>query len=59
MPGMMDTILNLGLNDTTAEARAAFDLSREPRAIRERYGLNRFGQNCLLAGGWSRLACDS
>jgi len=30
-------------------AREAFDLGREPAAIRERYGLNRFGQCCLLA----------
>ncbi|MCS6851918.1 MAG: DUF1501 domain-containing protein [Gemmataceae bacterium] len=34
---------------TSAQARAAFDLAREPRAIRERYGMNRFGQCCLLA----------
>jgi hypothetical protein len=29
--------------------RDAFDLGREPRAVRERYGLNRSGQSCLLA----------
>jgi hypothetical protein len=29
--------------------RHAFDLSREPRALRERYGLHRSGQGCLLA----------
>jgi hypothetical protein len=34
---------------TSAEARAAFDLSQEPAAVRERYGMNRFGQCCLLA----------
>lgn len=34
---------------TSAEARAAFDLAAEPAAVRERYGLNRFGQCCLLA----------
>ena len=27
----------------------AFDLNREPESVRERYGLNRFGQSCLLA----------
>jgi hypothetical protein len=27
----------------------AFDLSREPRALREQYGMNRSGQACLLA----------
>ncbi len=34
---------------TSAQARDAFDLSREPQKVRERYGLNRFGQCCLLA----------
>lgn len=34
---------------TSAEARAAFDLAAEPPAVRERYGMNRFGQCCLLA----------
>ena len=34
---------------TSESARAAFDLSREPDAVRERYGMNRFGQCCLLA----------
>jgi hypothetical protein len=31
------------------KARAAFDLEREPVALRERYGLNRWGQSVLLA----------
>jgi hypothetical protein len=34
---------------TSEQARAAFDLSKEPQAVRERYGMNRFGQCCLLA----------
>ncbi len=34
---------------TSPEARSAFDLSKEPQALREKYGLNRFGQCCLLA----------
>jgi hypothetical protein len=34
---------------TSPQAREAFDLSREPEAVRERYGMNRFGQCCLLA----------
>jgi uncharacterized protein (DUF1501 family) len=34
---------------TSPQARAAFDLSQEPQAMREKYGLNRFGQCCLLA----------
>jgi len=34
---------------TSTQAREAFDLSKEPTAVRERYGMNRFGQCCLLA----------
>jgi hypothetical protein len=33
----------------SGRARNAFDLSKEPRQLRERYGLNTFGQSCLLA----------
>ncbi|MEZ6065161.1 MAG: DUF1501 domain-containing protein [Planctomycetaceae bacterium] len=31
------------------QARDAFDLTKEPDAVRDRYGRNRFGQCCLLA----------
>ncbi|MEZ5304534.1 MAG: DUF1501 domain-containing protein [Verrucomicrobiales bacterium] len=34
---------------TSEQARSAFDLSKEPAKVRERYGMNRFGQCCLLA----------
>ena len=34
---------------TSTQAREAFDLSQEPKEIRERYGMTRFGQCCLLA----------
>ncbi len=34
---------------TSKQAREAFDLEKEPKAMREKYGLNRFGQCCLLA----------
>jgi len=34
---------------TSEKAREAFDLSKEPIRVRERYGLTRFGQSCLLA----------
>jgi hypothetical protein len=34
---------------TSPQARQAFALSDEPPAVRERYGMNRFGQCCLLA----------
>ena len=33
----------------STQAREAFDLSKEPDEVRERYGMNRFGQCCLLA----------
>jgi uncharacterized protein (DUF1501 family) len=34
---------------TSPAARAAFDLNRENQKTRERYGRNRWGQQCLLA----------
>jgi len=34
---------------TSVKAREAFDLGKEPVKVRERYGLTRFGQSCLLA----------
>ena len=34
---------------TSSKAREAFDLSKEPEKVRERYGMTRFGQCCLLA----------
>jgi hypothetical protein len=34
---------------TSTQAREAFDLAKEPQALRERYGMNRFGQCCMLA----------
>jgi len=34
---------------TSAQARDAFDLTKEPQKVRDRYGMNRFGQCCLLA----------
>jgi len=34
---------------TSTQAREAFDLTKEPTHVRERYGMNRFGQCCLLA----------
>jgi len=37
------------------EASAAFDVSREPAAIREMYGQTTFGQSCLLA----RRLCEN
>jgi hypothetical protein len=34
---------------TSRQARDAFDLAQEPPKVRERYGMSRFGQCCLLA----------
>ncbi len=34
---------------TSTQAREAFDLTKEPKELRERYGMTRFGQSCLLA----------
>ena len=34
---------------TSGQAKAAFDLSREPDALRDRYGRHTWGQSCLLA----------
>ena len=34
---------------TSVEARAAFDLTREPDDVRMRYGRNQWGQQCLMA----------
>ncbi len=34
---------------TSTQAREAFDLTKEPTHVRERYGMTRFGQCCLLA----------
>ncbi|MCA9079101.1 MAG: DUF1501 domain-containing protein [Planctomycetaceae bacterium] len=34
---------------TSPQARDAFDLTKEPQEVRDRYGMNRFGQCCLLS----------
>jgi hypothetical protein len=34
---------------SSAKAREAFDLSKESQAVRDKYGMNKFGQSCLLA----------
>jgi uncharacterized protein (DUF1501 family) len=34
---------------TSPAAREAFDLSKEPDAVRDRYGRNQWGQQCLMA----------
>ena len=34
---------------SSKEAREAFDIKAEPEALRQKYGMNKFGQSCLLA----------
>lgn len=34
---------------TSSNAREAFDLTQEPEALRQKYGMNKFGQGCLLS----------
>lgn len=34
---------------TSEKTREAFDISQESQATREKYGMNKFGQSCLLA----------
>lgn len=46
----MDTFYNKAFAIMESrEARAAFEISREPQTLREEYGMNPFGQACLLA----------
>lgn len=46
----MDTHRQRALGLLSSDAtRRAFDLSQEPRRLRERYGMHRYGQRCLLA----------
>jgi uncharacterized protein DUF1501 len=47
---LMDSAFNQAYTVmTSAKAREAFDLNQETEDMRKRYGLNRFGQGCLLA----------
>jgi len=34
---------------SSEKARNAFELNKEPESVRNKYGMNRFGQSCLLA----------
>jgi hypothetical protein len=40
------------------KARVAFDLSREPEALRERYGKHAWGQRCLMARRLVEAGCS-
>ena len=41
----------------SAKVRDAFDLSKEPDAVRERYGRTTYGQSCLLARRLAEAGC--
>ncbi len=43
---------------TSPKARQAFDLTREPAAVRERYGWHRYGQRALLARRLVEAGCS-
>jgi hypothetical protein len=48
--GAMDALRHRALGLLTTDvARKAFDLSREPLRLRERYGMHPWGQRCLMA----------
>ena len=48
--GAMNTFYDKAFSMVTSPAaKRAFDLSQEPAKVRERYGINKFGQSCLLA----------
>lgn len=58
MPEIEKAVANYNLDEyyqralnliVSGRARDAFDLSREPDSVRDRYGRNTFGQSCLLA----------
>ena len=44
---------------TSTRAREAFDLSREPRRLRERYGMHAWGQRALLASAGTTLMAQA
>jgi hypothetical protein len=43
---------------TSAKARDAFDLSREPQSVRDRYGWHQYGQRALLARRLVEAGCS-
>ncbi len=58
MPGLEKAVADYKLDENysralelivSGRAREAFDLRKEPDALREQYGKNAFGQSCLLA----------
>jgi hypothetical protein len=43
---------------TSTQARTAFDLSKEPTAVRERYGMNAWGQRALMGRRLVEAGCS-
>src|SRR5262249_14678839 len=43
---------------TSRKAREAFDLTREPESVRERYGMHQYGQRALLARRLVEAGCS-
>jgi Protein of unknown function (DUF1501) len=43
---------------TSPKARDAFDLAREPQSVRDRFGMHRYGQRCLLARRLVEAGCS-
>lgn len=43
---------------TSTQARTAFDLSKEPATVRERYGMNAWGQRTLIARRLVEAGCS-
>jgi hypothetical protein len=43
---------------TSPQARLAFDLSREPRQVRDRYGMHAWGQRALMARRLVEAGCS-
>jgi hypothetical protein len=56
--GAMDTFYQKAYDLVTSRAaRAAFDISKEPAAVRESYGLNPLGQSALMARRLIEAGC--
>lgn len=57
--GAMDTFNRKAVElVTSVKTRDAFDLSKEPNHVRDRYGMHRYGQRCLLARRLVEAGCS-
>lgn len=46
---IIDSLRSVNMDFIWGESREVFDLSDEPDSVRERYGISRLGQSCLVA----------